>query len=76
MSARNLHRIAGALERMKHEAATGSCFLSACAAPAVGYIMGTSWQPRGVCAGHKPDAEERGYTVWLDPLAEGGEPRG
>lgn len=65
---RNLHRIAGALERLKHEAATGPCLLSRCSATSVGYIMGTSWRPAGVCAEHKPDAEARGWTVWPDPL--------
>jgi hypothetical protein len=66
----NLHRLAGALERIKHEAATGPCLVSTCHNTSIGYIMGTSWRPRGVCAQCKPDAESRGYTVWPDPKSE------
>jgi hypothetical protein len=69
--ARNLHRIAGALHRMRKEAATGSCGIGKCSHPAFGFIEGWTGRPVGVCAGHADEAERRGYTVYtLEDIGE------
>ena len=68
----NTRRILGALARRQHEAATGQCAIGTCTEPSVGYIQGSSNRPAGVCATHKTGAEERGYTVHTDPIAQGG----
>jgi hypothetical protein len=69
MSARNLHRIAGALERLRHEAATGMCGLPRCTDPAVGYIESWDLHQTGVCEGHRAQGERLGHTVHPDPKA-------
>ena len=66
--ARNLHRLAGALQRMRHEAATGPCHFHP-GRPAVGFIETWDLQQLGVCAACKTQGERLGYTIWLDPLA-------
>lgn len=68
---RNLHRLAGALERLRHEAATGTCHLHPDRPrPAVGYIEGWDLHPKGVCAACKAQGERLGYEVHPDPLAQ------
>jgi hypothetical protein len=64
---RNLHRITGALERNRHEAATGPCGLPGCSDRAVGYVESWDIRQTGVCAGHRAQGERLGYTVHLDP---------
>ena len=64
MSARNLHRVAGALAQMRREAATGLCGIGSCAEPAVGYIEGWTSRPVGVCQSHALKAPRHGYVVY------------
>ena len=68
--ARNLHHLAGALERMRHEAATGPCMLHP-DRPALGFIESWDLQPKGVCTACKRQGERLGYTVHPDPLLAG-----
>lgn len=65
--ARNLHRIAGTLELLRHEAATGPRIFHP-AAPAVGFTEGWDLHPKGVCAACKAQGERLGYTVHPDPM--------
>ncbi len=65
---RNLHRIAGALERLRHEAATGPCTFHP-GRQSVGYIEGWDNHPKGVCEACKAQGERLGYTVHPDPMA-------
>jgi hypothetical protein len=67
--ARNLHRIAGALERLRHEAAAGACTFHP-DIPAVGFIESWDLYPKGVCTPCKTQGERLGYTVHPDPLRE------
>ena len=60
--ARNLHRLAGALDRLRREAATGPCALHP-GRPSVGYIEGADLRPRGTCEACKAQGERLGYTV-------------
>jgi hypothetical protein len=60
---KSLHRMAGALARLASDALAGPCALASCDEPAAGYIQGVSNRPAGICEGHIPDAEARGYTV-------------
>lgn len=76
MSALNLHRLAGALETLRHEAAEGTCALGSCGRPAIGYIEGWDLHPRGICAVHEREARNLGYVVHAEPEMREGEPDG
>lgn len=68
---RNLHRIAGALDRMRREAAAGPCRICVVgrgvapeeAPPSVGWIEDWTGRPAGVCQAHAAAAPSNGYTV-------------
>ena len=62
--ARNLHRLAGALERAKREALDGPCRF--CPQPTVGYVQGWNNRVSGVCETHAAQGERLGYTVHRD----------
>jgi hypothetical protein len=61
MTAQNLHRIAGALDRLRKEAAEGACSL--CPDQAIGYIESWDLKPKGVCEAHAAQGERLGYGV-------------
>ena len=62
----NLHRLAGALDRLRREAATGPCALHP-GRPSVGYIEGADLRPRGTCEACEAQGERLGYTVNTAP---------
>jgi len=61
VSARNLHRLTGALDRMRRGAATGTCSL--CPRPSVGFVESWDLHPKGVCEQHAEHGRRLGYTV-------------
>lgn len=76
--ARNLHRIAGALERMRREAVAGPCGVCAHSdpprpepLPSAGFIEDWAGYPTGVCERHAKLAPEHGYTVHRPHPEEG-----
>ena len=60
--ARNLHRLAGARERLYREAATGPCAMHP-DRPSVGYIDTVLSGPRGTCEACRAQGERLGYIV-------------
>ncbi len=60
--ARNLHRIMGALDRMRRDAASGQCNLHP-ALPAAGYVESWDLHPKGACVACLDQGERLGYTV-------------
>lgn len=75
-SARNLHRLGGALQKLQHKAATGRCALCASRGvvrAAVAFINGVDVsRPKGACAEHAAEGRRRGYNVQPDPWANDG----
>jgi len=64
VGARNLHRMAGVLDRLRREALAGTCELAGCDRPAAGFIENcVTLRPAGVCAVHGPQAQQLGYIV-------------
>jgi hypothetical protein len=57
----NLHRLAGALMRLRRDALAGTCTL--CAEQSTGYIESWDLNPKGVCETHAEQGERLGYTV-------------
>jgi hypothetical protein len=66
MTARNLHRMGGAIATMATDALTGPCGIGTCREPSVGYIQGISNRTVGVCGSHAEGATARGYVVHRD----------
>jgi hypothetical protein len=74
---RNLHRLAGALDQLRREAATGECHLKdhptlgkRCTVQAVGWIEGWDLHPKGVCQVHAEQGRALHYTIHtLEELA-------
>jgi hypothetical protein len=72
MSARNLHRLAGARHRQRLDALDGPC--GVCihgrgiphdqAPPSVGFIEDWTGRPMGVCQAHADAAPAHGRTVY------------
>lgn len=79
--ARNLHRLAGTLDRLRRAAAVGPCYLCEHSVRAeagwhgpwpvsVGWIEGWNLHPKGVCARHAAAGPANGFTVHtLEELA-------
>lgn len=63
---RNLHRLAGAVERMKREALAGQCSLPYCDEPSVGFIQSWDLRCKGVCERHREQGVKLGYTVYTE----------
>jgi len=61
MTTQGLHRLAGALDRMRREAATGTCAL--CPRPSIGFVESWDLHPKGVCEQHAEQGRRLGYTV-------------
>lgn len=57
----NLHRLAGALDKLRRETATGNCW--ACPRPSIGWIESWDNHPKGVCAPHAEQGKRLGYTI-------------
>lgn len=66
MTARNLHRLAGVLDRLRREAIDGDCALRSCDQPAISFIESWDARPCGICAHHVEEAKQRGYTVYYE----------
>jgi hypothetical protein len=64
--ARNIHALAGALDRLRHEAAAGPCRFHP-KQSAVGFIESWDLRQTGVCEACKKQGEGLGYTVHPDP---------
>ena len=60
--AANLHRLAGARDGLRREAAAGPCALHP-GRPAVAVIEGTTFRPKGACGDCARFGEAHGYTV-------------
>ncbi len=58
---RNLHRLAGTLDRLRREAAAGPCTF--CSRSSVGFIESWDVHPKGVCETHAEQGTRLGYTV-------------
>jgi len=66
VGARNLHRLAGALDRLRREALAGTCAMAGCNRQAAGWIEGWDLHPRGICNDHATAAIRLGYVVHTD----------
>ena len=69
VTARNLHRIVGALDKARRDAASGQCVLHP-DRDAVGYIESWDLHPRGICELCATKGAALGYTVHPVPAQE------
>jgi hypothetical protein len=64
VTARNLHRIAGALEQLRQDALRDICRF--CGSQSVAYIESWDLHPTGVCQSHANQARRLKYTVYTE----------